>query len=307
MSGFHSCHPLTSATFDHFSAAAHWGIPYLECALGFEITASDAVDVTVSERKARFGKKGRNIHLCERKLPRGAVVSNAGKKVASPELLFLQLAPELSLHQLILLGLQLCSHSPGTPWAAITTKKKLENFLAKTAGYRGSQKALRAVKYIEGGSASIMESMVYMILTLPHALGGYGLRDAVFNYEISLQDEAGERLGQQRCFMDLYYLSAKVAVEYDSFTFHNSPSAQGKDAMRSSILDRHGVDVMHLSTAQLYNKGACEDFALNLADRLGKRIRIRAERFEEMNALLRDLLPAGKAGNVRAPHSQRKL
>ena len=278
----------------YFSAAAIWSIPYIEAVLGSEIAKTDSVDFTVSERSARSLKKGRITHLCQLALPAGAVVSKNSKMVASPELLFLQLACKLNIHRLILLGLQLCSHPPGNPSEAITTKKKLKTFLAKTSGHHGHLKALRAVKYIEDGSASVMESIAYMILTLPHALGGYGLDGAVFNHEIRLKDEAGKRLGQKCCFTDLYYKPAKLAVEYESFAFHSSPSEQGKDVMRSAILDRQGVEVMHLSTIQLYNKDACMDFAFNLASRLGKRIQIRTKKFDEMHVLLRTLLPSGK-------------
>lgn len=215
--------------------------------------------------------------------------------VASPELLFLQLASELSIHRLILLGLQLCSHPPGNPSAAITTKEKLKSFLSEAPGHHGQKKAWRASTYIENGSASIMESIVYMSLTLPYLLGGYGLRGAIFNYEIRLQGEAGKRLRQKRCFIDLYYKTAKLAIEYESFSFHSRPSEQGKDAIRSAILDRHGIEMMHLSTIQLYDKIAFADFIFNLSSRLGKRIQIRTEKFNEMNALLRALLPVGNS------------
>ena len=131
-----------------------------------------------------------------------------------------------------------------------------------------------------------------MILTLPHALGGYGIRNAVFNFEITLKGQSSKRLGQHRCFVDLYYKSAKLAVEYDSFAFHNSPSEQGKDAIRSVILNKQGIEVMHLKTIQLYDENACADFAFQLAQRLGKRIQIRSGKFDEMNRSLRALLPA---------------
>lgn len=278
----------------YLSAATIWNIPYIEAVLGSEIVKTERIHFTVSELSARSQKKDRIIHLCELDLPAGAVISIDGRMVASPELLFLQLAYKLNIHLIILLGLQLCSHSPGNPSGAITTKQKLTTFLAKTSGHRGHLKALRAVKYIEDGSASIMESIAYMILTLPHTLGGYGLDGATFNHEIKLKDEASKRLGQKRCFTDLYYKSAKLAIEYESFAFHNSPLEQGKDMMRSAILNRQGVEVMHLSTIQLYDKDACMDFAFNLASRLGKRIQIRAKKFDEMHATLRALLPARK-------------
>lgn len=165
-------------------------------------------------------------------------------------------------------------------------QKKIKAFLAKSPGHRGQTKALRAIEYIEDASASVMESIVYMILTLPHALGGYGVKGAVFNFEINLKEEAAKRLGQQRCFIDLYYKSMKLAVEYDSFAFHNSPSQQGKDAIRSVILNRQGIEVLHLSTIQIYDRQACSDFAVNLGNRLGRRIQIRNRKFEEMNTLL---------------------
>lgn len=236
--------------------------------------------------------KGYKIRLCQSPLPDGAVIARGGKIIASPELLFLQLASELDIHRLILLGLQLCSHPPGAPSAAITTKERLSFFLARTSGHHSHKKAWRALKYIENGSASIMESIVYMFLTLPHLLGGYGLGGAVFNYEIRLEDEAGKRLRQKRCFMDLYYKAAKLAIEYESFAFHSRPSEQGKDAIRSAILDRHGIEVMHLNTIQLYDKAAYKDFILNLSSRLNKRIHIRTEKFDEMNDRLRSLLPS---------------
>lgn len=278
----------------HRSAAIYWNIPYIEAVLGLEIDKPRTVDFTVTNKSERFQTKGCTTYLCQAHLPRGAVVNRDGVIVASPEFVFLQLAPKLNIHTLILLGLQLCSHPPGKPFQAITTKKKLSVFVTKASGHRGQIKALRAIKYIEGGSASIMESVAYMILTLPHALGGYGIRNAAFNFEIALKEQSSKRLGQHRCFVDLYYKSAKLAVEYDSFTFHNSPSEQGKDAIRSVILNRHGIEVMHLKTIQLYDKNACADFASQLAHRLGKRIQIRSRKFDEMNRSLRTLLPANE-------------
>ncbi|MDD4389562.1 MAG: hypothetical protein PHW03_02030 [Eubacteriales bacterium] len=171
-------------------------------------------------------------------------------------------------------------------------------FLEKTPGHRGRRKALRAINYIENGSASIMESIAFMILTLPHALGGYGLHDAVFNYEIKLKHDVSKRLGQKRCFTDLYYESKRLAVEYESFAFHNSPSEQGKDVMRAAVLEKQRIGVMRLTTIQLYDKDACRDFASILASRLGKRIQIRTKKFDQMHALLRTFLPTEKPTTV---------
>lgn len=281
--------------FSYYTAATMWSIPNIDIILGDKVNKTDSTDISVSDHVARFRTNGKIAHSCKIPLPAGAVKTQDDKKVASPELLFLELACKLDIHRLILLGLQLCSHPPGLPTAAITTKQKLTTFLSKTAWHRGHRKATRAVKYIENGSASIMESLSYMVLALPYALGGYGLNGVAYNYEIILKDDAQVQLGQYRCFADLYYRQAKVAVEYDSFAYHNTPLEQGKDTMRSSLLERQGIDVMHFSTIQLYNKDACKDFAYNLAARIGKRIQIRTKKFDEMHALIRELLPDRKS------------
>ncbi|NCB75322.1 MAG: hypothetical protein EOM51_11375 [Clostridia bacterium] len=282
----------------HLSAAAYWNIPYIGSVLGSEIADTELVDFTVTECSERFQRKGCRIHFCKIDLPRNAIVRRDGKMVASPELVFLQLASRLSIHKLILLGLQLCSSPPGQHTDAITTKKKIKSLLAQSSGHLGQAKALRAIKHVKDGSASVMESIVYMMLTLPHALGGYGIKGPAFNVEINLKEDAAMRLRQQRCFIDLYYSPAKLAIEYDSFAFHNSPSQQGKDSIRSGILSRQGIDVLHLSTIQIYDPKACTDFAVNLASHLGKRIEIRTEKFEKMHILLRLLLPSA---NVQTP------
>lgn len=278
----------------HLSAAIMWDIPHLEAVIGNEITELDTADITVTKYDARFRNNSKKVYSTELALPLGAVTIRNGRKVASPELMFLELAYKFDIHRLILLGLQLCSHLPGLPSSAITTKQKLVAFLSKTDGHRGHRKAIRAMKYVENGSASIMESLAYMILRLPYALGGYGLGGAVFNHEIKLKGESQIRLGQVRCFVDLYFKHAKLGVEYESFAYHNSPSELGKDAMRSAILKRQGIDMVHLSTIQLYDSDACRDFAYNLASRLGKRIHIRSKKFDEMHAFMRTLLPVAR-------------
>jgi hypothetical protein len=277
----------------HLSAAKFWNVPYIEAVIGRKITDAEPVHITVSRNSARLSGSGKIVHSCELDLPSGAISNRPGFAVASPEFIFLQLASELNIHRLILLGLQLCSHPQGQPHMALTTKQKIKAFLSRTSGHRGQRKAMRAIKYVENGSASVMESLAYMILALPHALGGYGLEGAVFNYEVRLGSDVRKRLGVNRFFADLYYKQAKLAIEYDSFTHHSSPTEQGRDAIRSEILKRQGIEVMHLSTIQLYDADACRDFAHNAARYIGKRIEIRTEKFDEMHSALRELLPDG--------------
>ncbi|MDR3363665.1 MAG: hypothetical protein LBS91_01760 [Clostridiales Family XIII bacterium] len=276
----------------HQSAAVLWDIPNIDVVLGFDPAPSGITETTVATLRERRRKKGTITHLRDALLPPGATVQHRGVHTASPELLFLEFAENLSIQRLIFLGLQMCSHPPGKPAQAITSKEKISKFLSKVSGHRGGRKAGRAAKYLADGSASVMESLAYMVFSLPHSLGGYGLKGAVFNFRIELDADAKKRLGQRYCYTDIYYGRAKLAVEYNSFAHHGKPSQQGKDAVRSAILERQGITVMALNTIQLYDAHACRDFALNLAAGLGARMQIRTEKFEAMNRLLREMLPS---------------
>ncbi len=280
----------------HYSAALKWNIPNMDQIFGLHLIdkrrSGQIIDITVSAANIRCREKGYISHTCTLPLPRGSVLKRHGLHIASPELLFLELARELDIHHLIFLGLQMCSHPPGKPSKAITSKRKLSSFIEKVSGHNGLPKAERAVKYIMDGSASIMESITFMILTLPNALGGYGLKGACFNYKILLKHETNRPHNQRYRFLDLYYPKSKQSVEYDSFKHHNSPQAQAKDLIREIELERNKVDVLRFSTYQLYNESECEKFALNLASRLGKRIRISSAKFFEAHKTIRSLLPA---------------
>ena len=103
----------------------------------------------------------------------------------------------------------------------------------QNTGHRGHSKAVRAVKYIEN-SCVHYESIVFMILTLPHILGG--IRSMVqFSTMSSCSRRIKKTYGRNRCFTDLYYKAERVAVEYDSH-YHSRPIEQGIDAIRSVML-----------------------------------------------------------------------
>lgn len=283
--------------FSLLTAAKIWGVPCIDIVTGNMYKENDTEHITVTSNNARFCINGKKVRSCELALPAGAIVERNGKMVASPELMYLEFASKLSIHRLILLGLQLCSHQNGRSFDAITTKERLEAFIANISGHRGKRKAMRALKYVKNGSASIMESIMYMILSLPHALGGYGLDGAEFNYRIELKDDTKKYIRKNRCFIDLYYKQARIGVEYDSYSYHKSPLDQANDNMRCTVLARQGIEIMKMNTIQLYDKEACKLFARNLAARLNKRIYIRTKDFDEMHMLLRELLPAAKSAN----------
>jgi hypothetical protein len=276
----------------HYTALKNWNIPYLDKVLSHEIMTSDIIEYTVTSIKERRRRKGEKYHLCTTKLPNGAVKNVDGERRASPELAFLQVANDLDIQTLILLGMQFCSHPPGHPEAALTTKQKLHDFAMKAEWIRGRRNALRAIRYIADGSHSIMESESYLNMTLPYNLGGFLLKGAVLNQKVPLDKRSAKQLKQENCYVDICYEKSKIAVEYNSLERHNTAQEQSRDVLRAAALERQGYKVIFLTPYQLYNEFMFREFIYDLAKGLGKRIRIRSKKFLKMRAALRRLLPS---------------
>ncbi|MDR3364238.1 MAG: hypothetical protein LBS91_04730 [Clostridiales Family XIII bacterium] len=310
----------------HISAAKLWGVPYLDAAIGSELAtafasgddvahdaAVDFMPEAVSTRAAQVpaaeleirlpsvcrtfrNEKSRNrkaavkSYVASRPLPKGAVVWHRGVRVANPELLFLELATTLGFHRTLLLGLSLCGHPNRHPEKALSSAKKILRFAEKAAWHRGNLIALRAARHLADGSASVMESLLYMILVLPHHYGGYGLKGAKFNFEISLAGKDAA-LGKKSLNVDLYWEDAKLAVEYDSYAYHANVNRWVHDARRLTAIENMGFNTISVNTAQIYDTKAMEEVARLIAGHLKKRIQIRDGGFLRAQAHLRALLP----------------
>jgi very-short-patch-repair endonuclease len=218
------------------------------------------------------------IHTCS--IP-GAEKYVSGKVCTLP-LVFLQVAHEYSIHELIYLGLQICSYREGN--RPRCTVEELHTCAVELRGHRGRRKALRAIRYLDNNSRSPMETLLYMFLRLPNALGGCGFKEITFNERIILDE------GRKIYYADLYVPSCKLDIEYDSEEYHSSASAVLKDEIRTAHLESEGYQVVSVSYSQLVNLKAFLTLARQLSHRIGKRIHIRARKFFESFVALRDLL-----------------
>lgn len=291
-----------STYISHISAAYYWDVPYLHTVLGYQTTEQLRLVIESSPQQRGCLSKNERVfsvstdnHYKLLSLPSYSMVVLNNELVASPELVFLDLALSLGFHRAVLLGMQLCSSDPDgrTPLSSV---EKLQGFLKECRGHHGYKAAYRAAKYIADNSWSVMESLLYMMLTLPHQYGGYGLKGASLNHEIKARRSNGLPAGHP-FFADVYWKEAKLVVEYDSFAFHNNAKAWMKDAKRATTLERSGYKICSINTSQLYNDKAFFEAALVIAEALGKRIQIRTPKFIAQKNALRGLLPRSEQLN----------
>ena len=285
-----------------------------------EISASDAVrlgktwgltlplDIMVGERSARRPSKAVRPHVCSKPVPNRAFVSvGDGLYLSSPEFCFFQMAAKYPLAKLIALGFEICgsfslSGSVSTDGdrgdfaktmydlPPLTSKKKLTAFSAHMEGWKGHKQALKALRYVSDDSASPMEAVLVMLLTLPYRLGGYGLPMPELNGSIYPKKGVSQFAGKSSYRGDLLWRDAGVVAEYNSDEVHASQNHITMDAVRRSDLSLCGIYEVTVTNKQIKSTDLFEKVAKQIAVRIGKELRYKETEFSKARRELRSIL-----------------
>lgn len=149
-----------------------------------------------------------------------------GIQVASPELLFVELATVMIPQVLVLLGYELTGRysrdadSPrlgpityGIP--PLTTVEKTKNFIARCHGIPGLYSTRECIKYVSDNSWSPTESLIAAIAALPIERLGYGIGTLILNERSTAHD--GNALGnaKESRVPDMRVPATPVGINYE--------------------------------------------------------------------------------------------
>lgn len=240
-----------AAMITHLSAARLWPLP-LPMARADEPLHVGVPAPTRAPR--RPGVQGHQILDSKAR-----VVDRAGLPLIDPATMFCQLAPLLSLHDLVAVGDALV-HRPAyadfedeRPWLLLTElSDRVELFRG-----RGKQKAASALALVRPGSESRPETLVR--LTLVDA----GLPEPEVNVDIL--DRDGGFIGRG----DLVYRQWKVAVEYDGEQHRTSTRQYDRDIERLDRFAQNGWLVIRIVGRAFFTdrSGTARRVAVALASR----------------------------------------
>ena len=267
-----------------------------------EATFSGRLHVLVSSPQSRSKRASCTSHVWSQPLVTGSFV-NLGDDVyvSTPEFLFLQMASTSSLPQLVMLGYELCGtytltdrYGRGfiTDIVPITTPSKISQYLARSPGRKGVDKAKAALRWIRAHSNSPMETALAMLLTLPRQDGGQHLSPIVLNPEFPLNLEWRRRLGRQSFKPDIYFPKQRIAVEYYGKEDHTSISSKQYDATRQALMEYLGIRVLGVTSEELYHPDKYIGMLKELYRLLGKKYRMPSDDQQVSTLLLKDeILP----------------
>ena len=219
--------------------------------------------------------------------------------VASPEMVFVQMATRLSFLELIQLGMELCGTYAPNPYGKrfderppVTSKKRLENFCERVRGMRGAAIARKALRWVVDGSNSPAETALVLFLCLPVRLGGYGFEYPDMNPTTPLGKRASKMAEYPTMRCDLHWVEKHVVVEYDSDQEHLSSQSAANDARRRNVLGYKNINVITVRKPMLYTPRSFDDVVRQLAKALGRRLRPRDLEFTAARSELRfELFP----------------
>ena len=119
-----------------------------------------------------------------------------------------------------------------------------------------------------------METKLYLYLCLPPRFGGIGIHAASLNPRIRLSYTSAITYGIEEIRPDLYWdiYGHKLALEYDSDTYHSTSAAINKDAKRRNILLSEGIANITLTRSQVSQFKQLNAAATTIANLLGMRL-----------------------------------
>ena len=269
--------------------------------------------VLIGKNSGRHSTKGLVQHVCTARLPSRSFIQIApGLAVSSPELCFAQMANGYGQVELIKLGYEFCGvyrldedqeyqiDKEGKPArgfrddVALTSVAKLAAYAAKLNNVKGLAKAKRASRCIIDASASPMETILAMILTLPQLLGGFGLPKPTLNHRIELSAKAKQVLRRQYFVCDLCWLPIRLVLEYDSDAYHTETEKIALDAIRRNALEYVGLDVITVSREQVVNIVELRKIVELISKKLGRQLRLKPDFMARHADLRSQLLPSSK-------------
>lgn len=240
------------------------------------------VELLVSSAKARGRSALKTCRVWGGPVAAGTCVRvGARLYVSTPEFLALQMARTLSLAELLAFLYELCGFYAVRHWgydAAIrcrpaSSEKLLRSFVGRMDGAPGVKGLRRALRFVRDGSGSPMETVMVLLLCLPHKLGGYGIPFPAMNGAVDIPEDLQGALGGRQFFCDAYWRDRRFALEYDGRLYHEGSERVHRDYVRANGLRALGVGTEVVTMAEVGNVVAFDAVARRVARALGVQLR----------------------------------
>lgn len=153
----------------------------------------------------------------------------------------------------------------------LLSAERLASAAGEVGTMQGTSRARRVCELMLEGSASPMETVLGLMLTLPVDFGGFGLEKPQLNHPIDVSEQRGSLSDWDVVTPDFLWAGRGVALEYDSVRFHVARGATQleRDAVRANTLAALGYRVFRATAQTLGTLPGLALLARQLAHALG--------------------------------------
>lgn len=225
---------------------------------------SETIHVLTFSNNAQRHRKGCVCHLTRYVFDAESYLElEPNVYIVDIKLCALQAAADLDLSELVEYYFEICgSYALGTSdetqyreRPALTTVDELRAFFSQASGYRGSNKALKALSYVCGGCRSPLETAFVMMLTMPKSMGGLGIHSVQTDYRVPVTKRYAALTRRTVFYLDAYLENSMTDIEYNGF-YHDEPEQQAIDEERRNTLRNMGYVVITVSRHSFFKQSA---------------------------------------------------
>lgn len=149
----------------------------------------------------------------------------------------------------------------------------LARYCEGNPGVPGVRKVSRALKYVRGGSASVRETQLALMLGLPLRHGGCNLGLPTMNHRVEATPDARRIGGRSFYRCDLCWPEHRIDVEYQSDKEHAGESMRVRDSRRANALRSMGWTVVSVTNNEVESLTTIEALGEALRRAMGRRAR----------------------------------
>lgn len=279
-----NCHQAYQAT----ATASAREIPWNELAsLNIEPKRSRPIHVAVPEARKLIQSARVTSHVRRPETSGGFIRLTPNVYIESPAATAIRSSSDVAQATLNLNRCLACfqlHNGAIEPARPLTTRHELESTLEQIAGAHGTNASRTALQYALENAASPRECAVAALLVLPMRLGGQELPKPQLNAPVTVYQNEKEL---QR-YIDFYWESHRVALEYDGIKYHALPTKMGQDSARRTMLMSMGITVITLTSYQLENGELFREAMIVIRRMLGARSPSQTPYFTERESALRE-------------------
>lgn len=225
---------------------------------------SETIHVLTFSNNAQRHRKGCVCHLTRYVFDAESYLElEPNVYIVDIKLCALQAAADLDLSELVEYYFEICGSyaletSDETQYRerpALTTVDELRAFFSQASGYRGSNKALKALSYVRGGCRSPLETAFVMMLTMPKSMGGLGIHSVQTDYRVPVTKRYAALTRRTVFYLDAYLENSMTDIEYNGF-YHDEPEQQAIDEERRNTLRNMGYVFITVSRHSFFKQSA---------------------------------------------------